>query len=446
VIDQPADPRGAPRDPAPTQPGPRRPPAPGITGRRRIAAAPAVSAPPEAEGPVILEAVEATDDGFTPHQGALLTAVRDEWTAVGFGAGTTDRAVAEAGVRLAYRSAGLAPPAWVVWLSSPLRGAVAAALLADPRLLEEADPLTRAVGHELAAQGLDLTAGDGGGRALHTKLRAELWAEVRSRMASQTTPRLRALAWTALAAPLERLIQQVLIPVRDQVVREAGERLDAELARRVRDWSLHTIYGQHDAAWLAGFDLLGRLAPHAPAVGKLSGLMQVARVAGWWWPFEQVAAVSMRPTVLAHDDQGRLHGEHGPAIAYPDGLELYRWRGMPVPADLVGRLDRLTVERIHGEQNLELRRVLTERYGLDRYLRDAGATRMAADETGVLWRLPIDGDEPLVMVVVTNSTPEPDGSRRRYWLRVPPDTRSAREAVAWTFGLAPEEYRPVRQS
>jgi hypothetical protein len=214
----------------------------------------------------------------------------------------------------------------------------------------------------------------------------------------------------------------------------------------VRGWSLHAVYGQHDAAWLAGFDFLGRVAPHASAVGKLAGLVRVARAAGWWWPFEQVAVVSERPAVLARDHQGRLHGEDGPAIAYSDGLALHCWRGMPVPADLIGQLDRLTVERIHAEQNLELRRVLTERYGLDRYLRDAGATRVGADETGVLWRLPVDGDEPLVMVEVTNSSPEPDGSRRRYWLRVPPTTRSAREAVAWTFGLAPEEYRPVRQS
>jgi hypothetical protein len=249
-----------------------------------------------------------------------------------------------------------------------------------------------------------------------------------------------------MAAPLERLIQRVLIPVRDQVAREASDRLDVDLAERVRGWSLHAVYGQHDAPWLAGFDLLGRVAPHASAVGKLAGLVRVARAAGWWWPFEKVAVVSERPAVLARDDQGRLHGEDGPAIAYSDGLALHCWRGMPVPADLIGQLDRLTVERIHAEQNLELRRVLTERYGLDRYLRDAGATRVGADETGVLWRLPVDGDEPLVMVEVINSSPEPDGSRRRYWLRVPPDTRSAREAVAWTFGLAAEEYRPVRQT
>jgi hypothetical protein len=410
-----------------------------------MAAAPGALSRPEFAGPATAQTVDAAEDGLTPEQSTLLATVRDEWTGVGFGAGATDRAAARAGVRLAYRAAGLVPPARVVWLASPLRGAVAAALVADPDPRHGDGPLARTVRDELAAQGLDLAAGDRGGRPLH--LKSELWAEVRSRVSSQTTPRLRALAWTAMAARLgEQIASLVLTPVRDHVAREARDRLDAELAERVRGWSLHAVYAQHDAAWLAGFDFLGRVAPQASAVGKLAGLMRVARAAGWWWPFERVAVVSERPLVLARDGQGRLHGEDGPAIAYPDGLALHCWRGMPVPADLIGQLDRLTVERIHAEQDAELRRVLTERYGLDRYLRDAGATRVGADETGVLWRLPIDGDEPLIMVEVTNSTPEPDGSSRRYWLRVPPDIRSAREAVAWTFGVAPDEYRPLRQT
>ena len=41
---------------------------------------------------------------------------------------------------------------------------------------------------------------------------------------------------------------------------------------------------------------------------------------------------------------------------------------------------------------------------------------------------------------------EPDGTFRRYWLRVPPNTRTAREGVAWTFGLTAEEYRPLVQT
>jgi hypothetical protein len=71
---------------------------------------------------------------------------------------------------------------------------------------------------------------------------------------------------------------------------------------------------------------------------------------------------------------------------------------------------------------------------------------VSSDEYGVLWRVTMPGDEPLVMVEVVNATPEPDGSRRTYFLRVPPRMRSAHEAVAWTFGLTPEEYAPLAQT
>ena len=45
------------------------------------------------------------------------------------------------------------------------------------------------------------------------------------------------------------------------------------------------------------------------------------------------------------------------------------------------------------------------------------------------------------MVEVLNSTPEPDGSRKTYFLRVPPDTQTARQGVAWTFGMRPDDYQ-----
>ena len=47
---------------------------------------------------------------------------------------------------------------------------------------------------------------------------------------------------------------------------------------------------------------------------------------------------------------------------------------------------------------------------------------------------------------MVNSTPEPDGTYRTYWLRVPPTTRTARDGLAWTFGLTAPEYEPVAQT
>ncbi|GAA3482541.1 hypothetical protein GCM10018966_070730 [Streptomyces yanii] len=89
---------------------------------------------------------------------------------------------------------------------------------------------------------------------------------------------------------------------------------------------------------------------------------------------------------------------------------------------------------------------MLEFYGYDRYLTESGAQPVHRDETGILWRIALDGDEDVVMVEVVNSTPEPDGTHRTYWLRVPPSTRTAKSGVAWTFGLDEDAYTPLRQT
>lgn len=68
--------------------------------------------------------------------------------------------------------------------------------------------------------------------------------------------------------------------------------------------------------------------------------------------------------------------------------------------------------------------------------------KLHVDDFGTLWRIPLPGDEPLVMVEVVNSTPEPDGSWHTYWLRVPPTMATAKQAVLWTHDL-PVEAAPL---
>ena len=69
------------------------------------------------------------------------------------------------------------------------------------------------------------------------------------------------------------------------------------------------------------------------------------------------------------------------------------------------------------------------------------------DETGRLLRYwpphhHFDGrEEPMHYVEVINSTPEPDGTHRRYYLRVNPWHLTARDAVASTFNLPGDEYK-----
>jgi hypothetical protein len=121
---------------------------------------------------------------------------------------------------------------------------------------------------------------------------------------------------------------------------------------------------------------------------------------------------------------------------------LYFWHGVLVPSFAVIRPDLITPQHIHQEDNAEVRRVLIERYGWDRWLVDQGAMPVQSDRFGDLYRTDIDGAR-IGVVVVTNSTPEPDGSRKKYALLVPDDHLTAHSAVASTFGLTADQYAPV---
>ncbi|GLW05194.1 hypothetical protein Misp01_03240 [Microtetraspora sp. NBRC 13810] len=353
------------------------------------------------------------------------------WEQTAFATGPADDV--EAGVRRAYRDAGLAGPERVVVLGSPAAGAAAAAWLTGD------DDLRRAVEDGLRAAGLggpaETAAGlaalfDGvePGRSVRDDVRTAPWERARRAAYAELGPAGWAAQWAETGGRLWPQVDRLVTAIRRAVADLGGEEL--------RRLTLDAVLGQHDAPWLSAFD----------GSDGLAGLRQVAGGAGWWWPYERVAIVTERPVELHRDDAGRLHRGDGPAMAFSDGFALHAWHGMPVPADFGAAMTALTPSRIREEENAELRRVMLEHFGFDRYLAESGAEAQQSDETGVLWRIELPGDEPLVMVEVVNSTPEPDGTSRTYFLRVPPWVRRAREGVAWTFGMTEGDYHPQRET
>ncbi|MFJ6484740.1 DUF6745 domain-containing protein [Streptomyces sp. NPDC091682] len=340
----------------------------------------------------------------------------DVWRAAAAATGPADRAAAEAGVRLAYRAAGLAEPERIVWADSP----------------------REAVG---LLGGDDGPCGPAGrGRGVRETVRSAPWAAERDRVQRQLGPQGWGRHWSATGGRLWENTERLAERIRTGLVEEltVGAAAPAAEERSLRLLLLDAVLGQHDAAWLCAFDTQEGTPLH--------GLGVLARSAGWWWPYERLAVLCERPVELHRDEAGRLDRGDGPALSFPDGFALHAWRGMPVPAAFLAGLDTLTPERIREEENAELRRVMLEFYGYDRYLRESGAAPVHRDETGILWRIPMPDDEAVVMVEVVNSTPEPDGTSRTYWLRVPPTTRTARQGVAWTFGLGAEAYAPLRET
>jgi hypothetical protein len=216
-------------------------------------------------------------------------------------------------------------------------------------------------------------------------------------------------------------------------------------------WDSVSVHGAHDACFLAAYRYFYEVAGLTAETARLSGLWELAQSGGWAIPHKNICWVSERHHLLACDDRGRLHSLTGPACAYPDGWSIYAVHGVPVPSYAVERPQEISIQQIDNEQNAEVRRVMIERYrhgaevsGPAAFVRDAGGECLDHDERfGTLWRRNIPDDEPVVMIELVNSTREPDGSFKRYWLRVPPQMRSSHEAVAWTFGVEAKDYVPV---
>lgn len=89
-------------------------------------------------------------------------------------------------------------------------------------------------------------------------------------------------------------------------------------------------------------------------------------------------------------------------------------------------------------RNVTLRAAAIEAFGgYDRIVQKGGGTLRQQDDFGKLWELPPEPDiteNVALFVEVVNAT-EVDGKRERFFLRVPPETQTAKAAVEWSFGL-----------
>lgn len=163
-------------------------------------------------------------------------------------------------------------------------------------------------------------------------------------------------------------------------------------------------------------------------------------------PLSRAVFICRQPSMISFDAVGRLHGETGPCAEFADGTEAYALQGVTVSGKCINDRANLTAEYIQSTRNVERRRVLIELFGVTRYIQECDAEIVNQDEFGTLYRKRMARDEHLVMVRVKNSTPEPDGTFREYFLRVPPNMRTAREAIAWTFDMEADEYNPLKQT
>lgn len=206
-----------------------------------------------------------------------------------------------------------------------------------------------------------------------------------------------------------------------------------------KDTFISPFCGSFEINWYSFYYAFDRMG--FDCVKPLDGLAGLIKNAGWCWMFDEACIITQQPTEIHLDAEGRLHSESGPAIAYEDGWKLYYIHNVAVTEQIVERPETLTIDQIEKEVNAEVRRIMVERFGREKFLKESGAKVVSLDFGGTLYLKEIRGEQ-IKMLELINSTPEPDGTSRMFYLRVPPDVKSVKQGVAWMHGLTEDQYHP----
>ncbi|MBD2002677.1 MULTISPECIES: DUF6745 domain-containing protein [Cyanophyceae] len=167
-------------------------------------------------------------------------------------------------------------------------------------------------------------------------------------------------------------------------------------------------------------------------------LQQLIKNCGWIFPFEEVCYVCDRPRVLSFDNEQRLHAEGTPAIQFADGFSVYAYHGVELPEKYgVLHPNQWHAQWLLEEDNAELRRVLIQGIGYSRICQELQATELDFWQEYTLLKIDNDVDvEPIYLLKMTCPS-----TGFIHALRVPPDVKSAREAIRWVnWGIDPEKF------
>lgn len=159
-----------------------------------------------------------------------------------------------------------------------------------------------------------------------------------------------------------------------------------------------------------------------------------------------------KPTLHMERSAAGRRFHHSEGAAFESDVEsLYYWHGVLVPDFVVLCPERITAKIALEEENAEVRRVMIERMGMERFLAEAGAKKIHTCEDFThpesslnLFSVDLPGDPERRLRVLGMKDPS---TGRRYFLRVPPSIDRADDAKAWTFGFdTAKHFRVVSET
>jgi hypothetical protein len=392
---------------------------------------------------------------LTPEQEAKFPQYIAEWKGYGLSTEPADRPRAEAAIKWMYAQAGMQEP-HIIWTQSPLGNALAFAALKQRDSVRASvwasvgDSVVASVGasaRDIVGASVWDSARDSVGASVWASVVASVGASVRDSVWASVRDSVRASVWdSARDSVVASVGASVWASVRDIVGASVWASVWDSVGASVGDSVVASVYGQHDAHWLAFYRFFADECGLQDKTAALSGLWELCQSAGWALPYERVCFVSDRHDVCRLNDGGRIHCEDGPAIRYRDGFAIYAWHGTRLPAEWVESRKTIDPSEILRCENVEQRAAGAAMIGWPRMVSALKRRVIDGDpdtDFGALIELTLPGlPEPgrFLQAVCVRNGPIVEGCPRISDIDGKP-IETAKAAQAWRVGLTESEYR-----
>jgi hypothetical protein len=188
--------------------------------------------------------------------------------------------------------------------------------------------------------------------------------------------------------------------------------------------------GQHGSSWWWHKYFCGLIGEcYVPQAAELLSLWcTLGRSTGWWLVWRDMIIACERPRRQAVDAEGRLHHESGPALLCRDGWPVYAWHGVLIPDYVFERPETISLDMIRRTDSEEIRQVMIERLGWERFLRASGANsrHRRFNERDHQWEQLYQLRDGSQQILVSDPS-----TGRKYALGVPREIENCEQAQRW---------------
>ena len=278
---------------------------------------------------------------------------------------------------------------------------------------------------------------------VESQVESQVWSQVGSQVLLQVRSQVKSQV-------LLQVRSQVRLQVKSQVWSQVGSQVESQVQTKDKEFFLEASYGRcDDAAWVSFFDFFEKIGI---LKNKLFSKYKELLKGGLFCFIAQkdIAYLSKPPIFLGRDENGAMHCLDDYAVAFTDGWGLHYVHGVYFSKDLFQKAFQnktITAEEILQLENAEQKAVIMKEFGYEKIINSLKEKKIIDAQTKFFNRGNKEVEYQLIEIPVGNLKAKflkvewwGKGIKRQTVLGVPPESKDAISAVAWTCYKTKKEY------